>query len=125
MAARIGSRRRDHGKTRKAARRWPPSAAVLDRLVEEATVDAHEDDECEVGVFTRMQDSLRVPFAVEVLGVAATVEQVELPDSGGIVAVCRRGSTRQRIAVLDLRLPREIPHGAEWIEAYRRLVRPR
>ena len=42
-----------------------------------------------------------------------------------IVAVCARGSERQRIPVVDLPLPSVRPEGAEWIEAYRQWARGR
>ncbi len=69
-----------------------------------------------------LQDSLRVPFAVSILGVEAVVERVDLTDAGEIVAVCRRGRTKQTVPILDLPLPRPRPDGAEWIEVYRRFA---
>ncbi len=61
-----------------------------------------------------------MPFATELLGVEATVEQIELTDDDRIVAVCSRGRGRQRVSILDLPLPSPLPGGAEWILAYRR-----
>jgi hypothetical protein len=55
-----------------------------------------------------------------VLGVAVTVERIDLTPSDEIVAICRRGTSRQAITILDLPLPAPPPAGAEWIEAYRR-----
>ena len=86
-------------------------------------MDAHDDEERLMGLFEELRNELRVPFEVSMLGVAVTVEGVELTESDVIVAVCRRGKTRQRVSVLDVPLPRPTPGGAEWIEAYRRLVR--
>jgi hypothetical protein len=60
-----------------------------------------------------------VPFETVVLGVSVTVERIDLTRSDEIVAVCRRGTVRQVIPILDLPLPRPRPRGAEWIEAYR------
>ncbi len=96
---------------------------MLDRLVEEATVDAYDDDERLTGLFTQMQEELEVPFDVRILGVQATVEAVDLTEGGTIVAVCRRGKSKQHVPILDLPLPARKPKGAEWIEAYRRMVR--
>jgi hypothetical protein len=53
------------------------------------------------------------------------VERVDLTDDGRIVAVCRRGRSRQRISILDLPLPDPSPGGAEWIDAYRRWAEAR
>lgn len=76
-----------------------------------------------------LDDHLEVPFETRVLDVAVTVERVDLTDGGEIVAICRRGKTRQAIPVLDLPLPRPLPgavaRGSEWIEAYRRWARRR
>jgi hypothetical protein len=55
-----------------------------------------------------------------VLGVEVVVEKVDLTEAEEIVAVCRHGSKRQRIPILDLPFPDPRPNGAEWIEAYRR-----
>lgn len=111
------------GRATPPRRPWPPKAAELDRLIERATVDANGDEERKIGLFHVLQDELKVAFEVEILGVAATVERIEITDADEIVAVCRRGPARQRISVLDLPLPQPQPVGAEWIEAYRPLVR--
>lgn len=99
------------------------SAANLDRLIEEAIVDASGESEQMVGFYTMLEDHLTVPFVANVLGVEVTVEAVELTDDEKIVAVCRRGRSRQRIGILDLPIPSPPPDGAEWIEAYRRWFR--
>jgi hypothetical protein len=99
--------------------RWPPKRAVLERLVEEAVVDAYNDSEQRCGLFTMIEEHLALPFETDVLGVAVTVERIDLTEVDEVVAVCRRGRTRQRINVLDLPLPSPRPDGAEWIEAYR------
>jgi hypothetical protein len=72
-----------------------------------------------------IENNLVLPFERELLGVAVTVERIDLTDADEVVAICRRGRTRQRIAVLDLPLPSPPPDGAEWIEAYRYWARRR
>ena len=64
-----------------------------------------------------------VPFDTEILGVEVTVERIDMTDYEQIVAVCTRGKSRQRIAILELPLPDLPPAGAEWIDAYRRWAR--
>jgi len=66
-----------------------------------------------------IEEHLALPFSVKVLGVDADVEKVEMTLDGQIVAICRRGKTRQEIPILDLRLPTPAPAGVEWIAAYR------
>ena len=93
--------------------------AKLRELIEEATVDAYNDSEKRVGFLTMIQENLDLPFKTHVLGVEVLVERVDMTASEQIVAVCRNGRTRQRIALLDLPLPSPLPRGVEWIEAYR------
>lgn len=104
-------------------RRWPPGKAKLEALIEEAIVDAYGESEQRIGFFTMLEDNLRVPFDVEILGSTATVERVDMTDDDEIVVVCRRGRSRQAIPVLELPLPDPAPDGAEWIEAYRAWAR--
>lgn len=64
-----------------------------------------------------------MPFEVEILGVTATVERIDLTDDEQIVAVCSRGKSLQRVPILDLPLPTPPPEGADWIMAFRRWAR--
>lgn len=88
-------------------------------MVAEATVDCYDEAEQVGGLFTMIEDNLAVPFQTQVLGVRVTVQNVDLTNSGQIVAVCSRGQARQAIPILDLPLPAPRPDGAEWIDAYR------
>ena len=88
-------------------------------MIEAATVDAHDESEQAMGWFTMIDERLAVPFETTTLGVPVTVERVDLNASEQIVAICRRGRSRQAIPILDLPLPSPPPEGAEWIEAYR------
>jgi len=108
--------------TKKTRRRWPPGTAELEALIKEAIVDAYGESEQRVGFLTMIEDYLATPFEVELLGVTATVERIDMTDDEQIVAVCRRGRSRQAIPVLELPIPEPPPAGAEWIEAYRRLA---
>jgi hypothetical protein len=96
------------------------NARKLDRLIEQAVVDAYNETEQRASLYTMLDERLGVPFETEVLGVKVTVERVDLTDAEEIVAICRRGRRRQAIPILDLPLPVPRPKGSEWIEAYRR-----
>jgi uncharacterized hydantoinase/oxoprolinase family protein len=95
------------------------SKAKLEKLIEEAVVDAYREEEQVGGFFTMMEEHLALPFSANVLGVDVVVEKVDTTCNGRIVAVCRRDQTRQRIGILDLSLPTPAPAGTEWIAAYR------
>ena len=107
----------------KARRRWPPGRAELEVLIDEAIADGHDESEQRSGFCTMIEDHLALPFETEVLGVQVSVERIDLSDGDELVAICRRGSRRQKISVLELPLPKPPPAGAEWIEAYRRWAR--
>ena len=99
------------------------SRAKLTKLIEEAVVDAYTEEEQAVGFLTMIEEHLALPFPVKILGVDADVEKVDMTLDGQIVAICRRGKTRQKIPILDLPLPTPTPAGVEWIAAYRRWCR--
>ena len=99
------------------------TAARLDKLIEEATVDCYNDSEQLSGLYTMIEGNLELPFQTQVLGVDVTVQRVDLTEADEIVAVCARGNARQAIPILELPLPVPWPRGAEWIEAYRRWAR--
>ncbi|MGP3990564.1 calcium-binding protein [Streptomyces sp. 3N207] len=64
------------------------SDAELDELVEQATVDAYDDQEQLTGLYTMLAEHLTVPFKTVVLGVEVTVKKVDLLPGSHIVAVC-------------------------------------
>jgi hypothetical protein len=93
----------------KRPRSSAPSAARLDKLIEEATVDAYDESEQAVGFYTMIGGNLVVPFKTEMLGVEVTVERIELTKDDRLVAICARGKARQSVSVLDLPLPSPPP----------------
>jgi len=82
-------------------------------------VDAFGEEEQAGGFFAMIEEHLALPFSVKVLGVDADVEKVDMTLDGQIVAICRRGKTRQKVPILDLPFPTPAPAGVEWIIAYR------
>lgn len=88
-------------------------------MIEEATVDAHNESEQRVGFYTMLEEHLGMPFESTILGVVVIVERVDLADDEQIVAVCRHGRLKQAIPILELPLPTPRPAGTEWIDAYR------
>jgi Calcium binding len=101
------------------ASREPEGRARLIALIDEATVDAHDESEQAVGLYTMICESLAVPFKAKVLGRAVNVVEIELGDDNRILAICEAGGSQQRIGLLELPLPSKRPAGAEWIDAYR------
>jgi hypothetical protein len=91
----------------------------LEALIDEATMDAYGLEEASTGFYTVLVDELDLPFRTEVLGVAVTVTELDLPPGGPVTAICKAGRSRQRVGLLDLPLPDPLPSGSEWIDAYR------
>ena len=106
---------------KKAAKKGPNriSAARLAEMIEEATVDAHDESEQATGWFTMFEEYVELPFETEVLGVPVRVTRIDQRDDDRLVAICGRGRAAQAIGLVDLPLPNPMPPGADWIEAYR------
>src|SRR5215475_7133414 len=83
--------------------------ARLDELVEEALVDAYGESEQMTGFYTMMENDLRLPFETEILGVAVSVEGIDITENDQLVAVCRKGKAKQRISLSELPLPSPLP----------------
>ncbi len=107
-------------KQQRPGRNSSTSPSRLEGMISEATVDCYNDSEQSMSLFNMIEEKLCMPFSTIVLGMPVSVDTIELNDAAEIVAVCSRGSEKQRIPLLDLPLPSPRPEGAEWIEAYRR-----
>jgi hypothetical protein len=94
-------------------------AERLRDLVAEATADACDEEEQLMGLYTRLEEELVLPFTTQVLGLDVRVEEITLRAGGGAVVLCRHGRHAQAIGILDLPLPEPRPEGSAWIEAYR------
>jgi len=92
----------------------------LDRLIEEATVDAYDESEQAAGFMAMMEDNMTCPFTARVVGELVDVEGF---DSKGctpvIYAVCRRNRKKYFAEVTTLEWEGKPPKGAEWIDAYK------
>jgi hypothetical protein len=107
------------GKDTTAKRALRLSRARLDELIEEALIDAYGESEQATGFYTMLENDLRLPFETQILGVMASVESIDITEDDQLVAVCRKGKTRQRVSLSELPLPSPSPEGSEWIVAYR------
>jgi hypothetical protein len=99
-----------------------PSKAELYAMIEEATIDGHDEEERLMGFDNLIEANVAVPFETTVLGMKVTVTSIG-QRARGIVAHCVRGKHQQAIDLLDLPLPEPPPRGAEWIAAYRHWAR--
>jgi hypothetical protein len=72
--------RRQNGQVTDGAR-----AAMLHGLIEDATVDAHDESEQTTGLYTMFEDHLAMPFKTDVLGMEVLVERLDITDDDGFV----------------------------------------
>ena len=100
------------GKPKEGFTKMPHSRPML------SLDNAYNEEEQTVGFLTVMQEHLALPFSVNILGIKAVVEKVDMTHDGGIVAIFRRGEVRQKIGILELPLPTPAPPGTEWIAAF-------
>jgi hypothetical protein len=63
-------------RTRKRTARKALGKARLEALVEEAIIDAYGESEQRVGLLTMLEETLAVPFTMDILGVPVRVERV-------------------------------------------------
>jgi hypothetical protein len=59
-----------------------PTRTELHAMIEEATVDAYDEEEQLGGFFNMIEENLAVPFETTVLGVTVTVEGVGQTSAG-------------------------------------------
>ena len=93
----------------------------LRRLIEEATVDAYNEEEQATGFLTMIHNHVPCPFTALVVGEPVQVVGFDFgePYETTVMAVCRRKGKRHKINVTSLEWEGATPQGAEWIEAYR------
>lgn len=92
----------------------------LDRLIEEATVDAYDESEQAAGFLTMIEDNMSCPFPARVVGELVEVEGFDSKGRNTVIyAICRRSRKKYLVEVTTLEWEGKPPKGAEWIEAYK------
>jgi hypothetical protein len=88
-------------KSKSGARSWTQGldAEQVHEALEEATVDAHDEDEQHSGLLSLIEDELAFPFPAKVLGEVVSVVGMEWPgdDGFGLDLVCERNGEQHRI----------------------------
>ena len=92
-------------------------------LLEEATVDCHDEEEEFTGIFyTLAEGGLNLPLEARVLGELVEVVDMDGASSSlrrGIVALVRKGDREYPLALAELEFVDPDPASAEWLEVYR------
>jgi hypothetical protein len=91
----------------------------IEKLIEEACVDAYTESEQEGGFLVGLEENLVCPSRARVIGEEVDVVGFDMDRSGrGIVAKVRRGGRTYTVNVTALEWGKKPPPGAEWIDAY-------
>lgn len=91
----------------------------MEELIEEATVDCYDQEECRIGFLTLMQDNLQTPFEATLKGRKVTVVDID-GDDRVIKTVIKHGGKSYPVDILDLEVDDSVVGGGEWITAYRK-----
>ena len=90
----------------------------LDRLIDEAVMDAYGPAEQATGFYTMIEENVAFPVPAKALGEEVQVSGIDLDKDGEeLVAVCRRKGRTYKVQLTELEFPNRFP-GREWIAAY-------
>jgi len=90
----------------------------LDSLIEEITVDCHDEDEQLMG-FANAFEEASFPYPGTVIGEHVAVLSVSVADRPELIATCTRDQRRYEIALLDVEIEADTTT-SHLIAAYRR-----
>lgn len=98
----------------------PTTAQQLDQLIDEITVDCHDEDEQLMGFENAFDEDAGFPCPGTVVGEAVEVLHVGRADGRReLTATCERAGRRYEIALLDVDIHVD-PNAARLLAAYRR-----
>jgi hypothetical protein len=91
----------------------------LEELIEEATVDCHDEDEQHSGLLTVIEEEVVFPFEARVIGESVQITGMAWPDHGfGLQFTCEKKGDTYKIDAASIEWVEPLPEGFEWIEAY-------
>ncbi len=96
-----------------------------DDMIAQATVDCSNDTEMATALLLAIHENLALPFRTQILRLMANVIAVDVNEADELIAFCERNGKRQRIPLVDFRLPvprRPAPSGSRRIDVGRRVV---
>jgi len=93
--------------------------AAIDVALEDATVDAHDEDERHADLLNAIGDELAFPFSGRVLGESVSVVGMEWPenDGFGLDLVIERNGTLHRVEARSVELIEPLPEGHLFLAA--------
>ena len=92
----------------------------IDRMIEEATVDAHDETEQAMGFLAAIQDEIACPFTAFIVGELVDVVGFDAEGNDpAVIAICKRNGKMYKVGATSLEWHERPPKGYEWIEAYK------
>jgi len=108
------------GRPRRGNRR----ARRIERMIEEAVVDAYTRSEQESGFLVALEQHVECPFPARVIGEDVVVDGFELDsDDPCVMAICSRNRKQYKVSATSIEWKGRPPRGALWVEAYREWLR--
>lgn len=90
----------------------------LDRLIEDAILDAYGPAEQATGFYTMIEENVEFPFPAKAVGEDVEVVGVDIDREGeSLVAKCRRKGKTYSVLLREMEFPKRFP-GRDWIGAY-------
>ena len=88
--------------------------------LEQACIDAYDEDEQHTGLLTLVGDELQFPFEARVMGKAVQVVDMKWPedDSYGLDLICEIDGDQHGIEARSVELLRPFPQGYQFLAAY-------
>ncbi|MEK9143676.1 MAG: calcium-binding protein [Patescibacteria group bacterium] len=90
----------------------------IESLIEEATVDCYDEEECRIGFLTVLQENIPTPFKATLDGNTITVNKID-GDDRAIKVFIQNGKVVYPVDILDLIVEQNVS-GYQWIAAYRK-----
>ena len=87
--------------------------------IELALVDAYGDDEQATAWLTCIEEMFGRFDRVKVLGQEVALEGFDLGDGVEVIAVCRQGKRKARVALESVEFPDLTPIEARWLKAWK------
>lgn len=90
----------------------------IEELIEEATVDCYDEEECLVGFFTMIEDELQLPFKAKVFEEEIEVISVK-HIRNSIKVICQKNDSKQSVDITDIACDWNKIEGGKWVIAYK------
>jgi len=90
----------------------------IQELIEEAIIDAYDEEEQFMGFFNMIEENVKTPFKAKVIGEEVEVVEITMGETNEFLAVCKRNGKKHTVNLTSLKFCDPLPAGYEWIEAF-------